>query len=116
MDVGAVGQGALQSQPPQGLGWALLLTAVAVTPIGGSHAGQPWSHRPTTGSGSANDSTVASHSTCPWMASQTQAGPGWGASKHVLDCFLPEASELCGLVGWSEVSGLYNPHPSGCYL
>ena len=95
--MGAVGRGALQSQRPQGLGWALPLTAAAVTPIGGSHAGQPRSHRPATGSGSANDSTMASYSTCPWTASQTQAGPGCGASQRVLGCFLPEAR---GLVGW----------------
>lgn len=33
MDVGAVGRGALQSQRPQGLGWALPLTAAAVPPL-----------------------------------------------------------------------------------
>lgn len=98
VDVGAVGRGALQNQPPQGLGWALPLTAEAVTPVGGSHGWPALDHLPT-GSGSAKDSTVASCSTSPRMASQTQAGPGWGTSQHVLGCFFPEASGLCGLGG-----------------
>lgn len=48
-----------------------------------------------------------------WSASQTQAGPGWGTSQPVLSCFFQKP---LGWAGWFEVSGLHNPHPTGCCL